>query len=104
MKKIIYVGICKDGKACILKSFACFEKIAAEINDIEASDFVHEATNWGGCDKLDRVLNMREIKLTGRSVNLPTPIKFYGIDQDTNSDFEWSIEVTELREAKEEQS
>lgn len=104
MKKYTMIGINsiprRSGKTycCILKCLLPFEKIVKE--DIEASDFFHSSTNWGGCDELQQTISIEKLRLTGRSICLENPIIFHGADYDHGHNYGWSFTVNEICETE----
>lgn len=103
MKKHFMLGISNLGKekyCCILRCLLSFDKL--DVSQIEASDFQHDSTNWGGCDKLNRTIEIGKFELTGNSIHLNSPITFCGADDDMGHRYPWSFEVTDIYEIKEE--
>jgi hypothetical protein len=95
------LGVSKDGKmACILKSLADFDTLNDNRYDIEASDFVHDATNWGGCDYIERTCKLEMLRGTGRIIELESPITFFGVDDDMGHSYSWSFNVVQIREVE----
>lgn len=100
MKKNIFIGVNDDNRGGVLTAAFSFDTLL-HTNYIEASDFTrYESTNWGGADDLDRICNMKGIKLTGRSVDLATPIKFRGDDYDCGMRYPWSVAINRILEVK----
>jgi len=101
MDKNTFIGITSDDKACILYSIATFDMLSKQIDCIEASDFIHRATNWCGKDEINRTLSLNSYILTGREITLQHQIVFTGIDNDMGHEYEWSINVVKIAEVKE---
>lgn len=101
MKKHTMLGV-KDGfkLCCILKCLLPFDQLSDE--DVQADDFIHESTNWNGCDRIERTLDLLKAELTGRGIALPHPIIFYGVDHDMGHEYRWQFTVDEIWEIKEE--
>lgn len=102
MKKNVYLGIDCTGKyCCILKTFLSFEQMVMNANDLEASDFLHEATNWCGKDDVERTLEIKKWKIKDHYFfNLPKPIVFKGYDEDIGNKYKWTFEVSAIAEMK----
>ena len=98
MRKNVFIGITASGKACILSSIATFDSLVKNANDVEASDFVHSSTNWGGKDSLERTLSLEHLSLTGRELSLPRPIVFTGSDYDSGHNYDWQCNVVKIAE------
>ena len=96
MKKYNTIGVNKRGKCCILSCVVPFSSFNA--NEIEASDFKHDCTNWGGCDDLERTLGLQGYKLTGNKIELPKPITFHGSNSDMGHNYSWEFDVYEILE------
>jgi hypothetical protein len=98
MKKHAYLGTNKNGEyGCILVSLLSFDQLIPE--ELEASDFIHASSNWGGRDKVSETLRSYKARCTGRSISLENPLIISGIDYDTFSSTEWDFEVYSLSEA-----
>ena len=95
MKKHIMLGVNRIN-CCILTCLLPFDQM--EPSAIEASDFSQDATNWGGCDRIERTLEMRGLKLTGRRIVLEKPIQFRGADNDHGQKYPWAFTVREIHE------
>lgn len=104
MKKYAYLGTDKRTKyghvyekyGCILVSLLSFDQLIPE--ELEASDFIHASSNWGGRDEVSRTLERYKARCTGRSIALKNPLIFSGIDYDTFSRTDWDFEVYNLSE------
>lgn len=83
---------------CILECLIPFSELIPD--KIEASDFRHTATNWGGCDKIQRTIEIEKLKPTGNKIVLQSPIVFYGEDDDMGHTYQWKFEVNEIHEVK----
>jgi len=95
MKKHTMLGVNKN-ECCILTCLIPFNNLAP--NEIEASDFVHRSTNWNGRDKIERTLDVVQMKQTGNVIVLDSPIVFRGADKDWGHTYRWSFEVNEIHE------
>lgn len=101
MDKNIYLGVGSDGnECCVLKTAFSFASLGRDSAAIEPDDFVHSATNWGGCDTISRTLSLRGLSLTGRKIKLPRPITYYGMDHDCGREYSWRFDVSEIWETK----
>lgn len=101
MNKNVFLGINENGKlCCILQTLATFEQLEAEKEDIESSDFEHDSTDWYGCDRVDRTLQLRGLVKTGREIALEKPITFYGKDYDTGHMYSWRFTIFSIIETK----
>lgn len=100
MKKHTMLGVDLDRKkCCVLKCLLSFNDL---INDeLEASDFTHESTNWCGCDDIERTLKLRNYKPTGCYRISKHPIIFNGHDSDMGNFHSWSFCVNEIWELEE---
>ena len=67
-------------------------------SELEPSDFIHSATNWGGCDMIERTLDAIRKKPTGQKHILVDPIRFYGADYDRGMSCPWHFKVDEIWE------
>lgn len=98
MKKNAYLGIDCTGKyCCILKTFLSFKQMSENAKDIEASDFLHESTNWNGRDEVKRTLKIKNWKID-HCIILPQPIIFSGSDYDTGYEYPWTFVVASIAE------
>lgn len=98
MKKNMYLGRSKSGLCCLLYSLLSFNQLKEHVSELEASDFVHDATDWNGCDDEERTLRIEQIRKSGNSVTLPHPISFYGKDFDMGFTYSWRFDVAEIIE------
>jgi hypothetical protein len=74
MKKSIMLGVnSKTNQCCQLFCLVPFGSLVS--SEIEASDFVHEATNWCGQDDIERTLSFIKMKQTGKKIKLNKKIK-----------------------------
>lgn len=105
MKKYAYLGTDKQTKfgcvsqekyGCILLSLLSFDQLIPE--ELEASDFIHASSNWGGRDKVSETLRSYKARCTGRSISLEKPLIISGIDYDTFGSTRWDFEVYSLSE------
>ena len=95
MKKYVMIGV-NDNYCCELFSLRSFDNLISD--EIEASDFIHDATDWGGQDSIDRTLKIIGMKQTGRKIILDNPIVFRGRDEDWGREYPWEFEVKEIHE------
>lgn len=99
MKKHIMLGCNKkSGRCCILKCLLPFEQLVP--NELESSDFEHDATNWCGNDDINRTLSIEHLKLTGRFIPLSNSIRFRGCDYDMGHTYPWTFDVTDIYEVE----
>lgn len=95
MKKYVMLGV--NGNCCCeLFSLLSFNNLIPD--EIEASDFIHDATNWCGRDDINRTLGIICMKQTGRKIILDNPIVFRGRDGDWGREYPWEFEVKEIHE------
>lgn len=100
MKKYITLGVnSKSNRCCILLCIVPFNNLVP--SELEADDFIHDATNWCGQDEIKRTLGIIEMKQTGKKIVLNKPIVFYGNDDDWGRAYPWQFEVDEIHELKE---
>lgn len=99
MTKHLYLGV-QNGRACILKSLADFETLSANVSAIESTDFTHDATNWGGCDAVERTCRIEGVSPTGRTIDLIHPLTFYGTDYDMGHEQRWVFMVDTIFEVR----
>ena len=101
MKKNVFLGIDTEGKmCCLLYSFLTFDVIKQNLADLEENDFLHDCTNWRGCDRVERTLKIKQIATTGRKVYLPHKLLYAGFDSDMGQIDEWTFEVALIAETK----
>ena len=97
--KIVALGVnSKTGKCCIIKSKASY-KMLKENYDLYKVQY--DATNWCGCDDVERTLGLRNIKLTDKSFNHKETVR--GTDYDHGHDYPWTFKfdiVYEVEEVK----
>ncbi len=91
----------KTNQCCILTSAYSFEELNDNINDIEPSDFKHSATNWSGQDEAKRTMKIKNLRLTGRIIELPKEILFSGTTCDMGNSYYWRCFVDTLLEVEE---
>lgn len=97
MKKYKFLGInLKSGKCCVLSCVVPFDKLIPGL--IEASDFSHSSTNWGGRDDIERTLKLEGLQLTGKKILLKEPLAFSGEDHDSGFRYGWTISVDVIAE------
>lgn len=96
MKKHIMLGDDSKGNCCILECLLPFDQLIPD--EIESSDFKHDATNWGGCDDMKRTLSIKHLTLTGRVIHLNNPIWFCGTDTDMGHSYNWYFNVIDIYE------
>lgn len=96
MKKHIMLGVKNKQFCCVLECLIPFSGLIQD--QIEASDFNHDSTNWGGCDKIQRTIEIKKLKLTGNIITLQSPITFYGEDHDMGHTYPWSFDINEIYE------
>lgn len=95
MKKYVMLGV-NGNYCCELLSLFSFENLIP--SELEASDFIHGATNWCGQDDINRTLEIIKMKQTGRKIILDNPIVFRGSDEDWGREYPWEFEVKEIHE------
>lgn len=99
MKKNTYIGLDKNGKhCCLLYSHLSYDVINNNLADLEEDDFVHDCTNWCGCDEVDRTLHAKNLSLTGRKIYLPHNLDFCGYDDDMGHRYSWEFSVSCIAE------
>ena len=99
MTKHTYLGV-RGSAACILRSLVDFDTLNTHASEIESSDFVHDATNWGGSDTVERTCKLSGFKPTGRNIRLNTPIVFSGTDYDMGHEYGWTFQVDTICEVR----
>lgn len=97
MKKNKFLGVQGD-VCCILESLLNFDQL--DVNTLQPSDFIHSSTNWGGCDKIKRTVEIRKFETTGREKVLNKPLLFMGKDYDCGKDYSWQLQVDKIVEIK----
>lgn len=97
MKKYKFLGInSKSGKCCVLSCVVPFDKLIPDL--IEASDFSHSSTNWGGRDDIERTLKLEGLQLTGNKILLKEPLRYTGTDYDHGHCYGWNFFVDAIAE------
>ena len=100
MRKDIMLGVnSKNNRCCKLFCIIPFDNLIP--SDIEADDFVHDATNWCGQDEIKRTLDTIKMKQTGKKIILDKPIVFHGSDYDMGHIYSWQFKVDEIHELEE---
>ena len=100
MKKDIMLGVnSKSNRCCKLLCLVPFERIVP--SEVEATDFIHSATNWCGNDEIKRTLELIKMQQTGNKIILDKPIVFHGSDYDCGREDPWKFEVNEIHELEE---
>ena len=64
--------------------------------DLDESDFIHDSTNWGGCDETKRTLEIENLEVVGKPLFLPHSLVFSGYDYDHGHKYEWEFVVTKI--------
>ena len=100
MKKNYFLGVNSNSKCCILSSLVSFDTLVENKNDIDASDFSYSATNWCGCDDIDRTCKLQNIHLTGRVLQLPKNISYSGSDYDCGHNYSWTFKFDKIMEVE----
>lgn len=98
MKKHTMLGV-NENKCCILECLIGFNNL--DINDLTEDDFVHNSTNWNGCDEIERTLTLKGYKPTGHRIALKEPVIFRGSDSDCGNQYPWRFDVNEIWELEE---
>ena len=97
MKKSIMLGVnSKTNYCCKLFCLMSFDQLVPE--ELEASDFVHDATNWNGQDEINRTLGFLNMKQTGKKIILKKPLEFAGVYFDCGHEYSWRFAVDEIHE------
>lgn len=97
MRRYTFLGINRERtRGCLLTCLLPFDQLEAD--DLQSSDFKHTATNWNGCDDIDRTLSLYHLHQTGREMTLPKPLVFHGTDLDMGHHYEWAFPVHILAE------
>lgn len=97
MKKYKFLGMnTADNKCCVLSCMIPFDKLIPD--ELEASDFSHYSTNWGGRDDIERTLKLEGLQLTGKKILLKEPLAFSGEDHDSGFRYGWTISVDVIAE------
>ena len=94
----MYIGVTNKCKGTILESDLSPDEIVKR-NDkgvLSSLSFTDHATNWSGCDAIDRICDIKNIKCVD-FIKLTKPLKFYGSDYDSGHTYNWSIQVVEIR-------
>jgi hypothetical protein len=100
MKKNIMLGVnSKTNNCCRLSCLLPFDSL--DPSEVEASDFVHYATNWCGQDAIERTLGFLKMKQTGRKIILNEEITFRGVDYDMGHEYSWKFGIDEIHELEE---
>ena len=85
--KIVALGVnSKTGKCCIIKSKASYDMLKENYDLYKVQ---YDATNWCGCDDVERTLGLRNIKLTDKSFNHKETVR--GTDYDCGHDYPWTF-------------
>lgn len=96
MDKNLFIGFDESGKyCCLLKTLASMEMIKNNLADLEEDDFVHDSTNWRGCDKTERTLKIMDLEIAGKPLFLPHALVFSGFDYD-DPEYAWEFVVTKI--------
>lgn len=95
MEKHIMLGV-NGVNCCILTCLLPFDQL--DLPTIASSDFVHDATDWCGCDRIERTMDIHGLKLTGKKIVLEKPIHFRGSDSDHGHEYPWVFTVREIHE------
>lgn len=97
MKKNIMLGVnSKTNNCCKLSCLLPFDSL--DPSEVDASDFVHDATNWCGQDEIERTLSFIGMKQTGNKISLNKKITFFGTDYDMGHEYSWRFDVDEIHE------
>lgn len=104
MKRYNYIGLNEDRtRCCLLRSLLDFSELEKYSDELINVDFAHDATDWGGSDEVDRTLEMRNYKLTGKEVRLEKPLEFKGCDSDCGHSYYWNFKVYTIAQVEEEE-
>lgn len=97
MNKNVFLGLDKSGKyCCLLKTLASMEMIKNNLAELDESDFVHDSTNWNGCDETERTLEIKNLEIVGKPLFLPHALIFSGYDYDHGHEYQWEFAVTKI--------
>ncbi len=101
MKKQVFLGIDKNQeRCCLLYSLVDFNFLKSHKNDLESNDFTHASTNWCGCDKIERTMEIKNFKKIVKWFELPQPLVFSGSDYDYGNSYSWEFSVKYIAEVK----
>lgn len=100
MKKNYFLGVNSNNRCCVLTSLASFDMLMENKNDIDSSDFNYSATNWCGCDDIDRTCKLRNLHPTGRVLKLSKGITHEGVDHDYGHEYPWAFTFDQIMEVK----
>lgn len=100
MKKNCFLGVNPNGRCCLLFTLASFEQLIENKDDIDETDFAYSATNWCGCDDIDRTCKLRGLHLTGRVLQLPHAILHGGSDYDYGHSYHWTFTFNKIMEVE----
>ena len=85
--KIVALGVnSKTKKCCVIKSKASYDMLKENYDLYKVQ---YDATNWCGCDDVERTLELRKIKLTDKSFNHKETVS--GTDYDHGHDYPWTF-------------
>lgn len=95
--RYMYLGITPNNKAIILESDLSPEQIVNrnDLGILFGNSFTYYSTNWGGCDDINRVCQLKKIEITD-IILLDEPLTFYGSDYDWGHEYDWSVVVDEI--------
>ena len=98
MKKHIMLGVDPTRQhCCILTCLLPFDMLVPD--EIEPDDFGYDATNWNGRDTIQRTLDLKNCKCTGRVIRLKNPITYHGVDSDMGLENRFAFKFTEIHES-----
>lgn len=78
---------------CVILSKASFAMLKSNFDMFKTES---DATNWNGCDEINRTLSIKSIKLTGRYFH--KKLDFYGRDSDMGHSYPWTFHADILAE------
>ena len=94
--KIVALGVNSEtGKCCIIKSNASYDMLK-ENYDLYKVEY--DATNWCGCDKIERTLKLEKIKLTDNSFDYKGTVN--GTDYDWGHSYSWTFKFDKVYEVE----
>lgn len=97
MKKYAYLGTDESGEyGCVLLSLLSYDQLIPE--ELETSDFIHAPSNWGGRDKVSRIVDNEGVEFSGRAISVPDGLMFTGEDGDNGFTSWWRFKVTDIKE------
>lgn len=97
-RRLVAIAVNTEKNLCTcIYSYATFKQLEENYNNLHKE---YTATNWNGCDEVERTLELKNLKLTGKTFKHMEVV--VGVDHDMGHEYDWRFlfdTVMEVRKA-----